>query len=157
MVYRWHSWLTIYCTCKHLHNTVIYGQEEFNDTLVEILKGNYRHPLYAESVKLAKEMSVHVYGDKPVDLLSRARPGEDEEITQYRLDNYEAETKAPAGKAIKIISKIFNPNLLSIIWPAENENAAKLKDYTLYYYPVYNSLVSFNKDVTLKKIDRKSV
>lgn len=131
---------------------MIYGEEEFNDTLVEILKAKYRHPLYAESVKLAKEMAVHIYGTKPVDLLGRVRPGEDEEITQYRLDNYEAETKAPAGKAIKIISKIFNSNLMSIIFPPENENAARLKDYTLYYYPVYNSLVSYNKDVTLKKM-----
>lgn len=130
---------------------MIYGKDEFNDVLVNIIKSDYRHPLYAECVKLEREMSVHIYGHKPVELLGRVRPGEDEEIKKYRLDNYEATTKAPAGKAIKIISKIFNPNLMSIIFP-DNANAQKLKDYTTYYYPVYNSLIAYNKDVTLKKM-----
>lgn len=131
---------------------MIYGEQDFNDTLVKIIRSKYRHPLYDESVRHAKEMSVHIYGTKPVDLLSRVRPGEDEEITRYRLDNHESPTKAAAGKAIKIISKIFNPNLMSIVFPPENENANKLKDYTMYYYPIYNSLTSFNKDVVLKKM-----
>lgn len=131
---------------------MIYGEDEFNDVLVNIIKSDYRHPLYAECVRLEREMSVHIYGHKPVELLGRVRPGEDDEIKRYRLDNYEATTKAPAGKAIKIISKIFNPNLMSIVWPTENANALKLKDYTTFYYPVYNSLVTYNKDVTLKKM-----
>lgn len=131
---------------------MIYGEQEFTDTLINIIRSSYRHPLYDEAVKLAKEMSVHIYGTKPVDLLGRVRPGEDEEITRYRLDNYEPTTKAPAGKAIKIISKIFNPNLMSIVFPAENENATKLRDYTMNYYPTYNSIVVYNKDVVLKKM-----
>ena len=131
---------------------MIYGDEEFNDTLVKIIRNDYRHPLYAECVRLEREMSVHIYGVKPVELLGRVRPGEDDEIKQYRLANYEATTKAPAGKAIKIISKIFNPNLMSIVFPSDNESAQELKDYTTYYYPIYNSLVAYNKDVTLKKM-----
>lgn len=97
-------------------------------------------------------MSVHVYGEKPVELLDRVRPGEDEAIKNYRLENFEPTTKAPCGKAIKIVSKIFNPNLYSIVWPKENKTAQELKDYTTYYYPVYNSLVVFNKDVTLRRM-----
>jgi hypothetical protein len=130
---------------------VIYGEEEFNSVLLRVIRNDYRHPLYQKAVDLEKEMSVHVYGEKPVDLLRRVRPGEDEEITEYRLANYEATTKAPTGKAIKIISKIFNPNLSSIVFP-EGENASKLKEYTMSYYPVYNSLTVYNKDVTLKKM-----
>lgn len=131
---------------------MIYGEQEFNDTLIRIIRDKYRHPLYNESVKLAKEMSVHIFGDKPKELLARVRPGEDSEITGYRLENYEATTKAPAGRAVKIVSKIFNPNLSSIVFPPENENAKKLHDYTMYYYPVYNSLTVYNKDVTLRKM-----
>lgn len=131
---------------------MIYGEQEFYDTLVRIIREDYRHPLYEPAVKLAKEMSVHVYGRKPDELLARVRPGEDSEITQYRLDNYEPTTKAPAGKAIKITSKIFNPNLSSIVFPQGIENAKRLQDYTMYYYPTYNSIVVYNKDVTLKKM-----
>jgi hypothetical protein len=131
---------------------MIYGTPEFNDTLVRVIKEKYRHPYYQKAVDLAKAMSVHVYGDKPVELLERVRPGEDDTIKQYRLANYEPTTKAPCGKAIKIVSKIFNPNLSSIIFPKDNEQAQKLKKYTMEYFPVYNSLTVYNKDVTLKKM-----
>lgn len=131
---------------------MIYGSSEFNDTLIKIIRSEFRHPYYEKAVEIARSMSVHVYGEKPVSLLERVRPGEDDVIKKYRLDNYEPTTKAPCGKAIKIVSKIFNPNLSSIIFPAENEKADKLKQYTMYYYPTYNSLTSFNKDVTLKKM-----
>lgn len=131
---------------------MIYGEQEFNDTLIKIIREKYRHPLYSEAVRLAKEMSVHIFGDKPKELLARVRPGEDSEITQYRLDNYEATTKAPAGRAIKIVSKIFNPNLSSIVFNPESDNAQALQDYTMYYYPIYNSLAVYNKDVTLRKM-----
>lgn len=131
---------------------MIYGEQEFYDTLIRVIREKYRHPLHQLACKLAKEMSVHVYGTKPDELLARVRPGEDAEITNYRLDNYEPTTKAPAGKAIKITSKIFNPNLSSIVFPPDNENSAKLRDYTMLYYPTYNSIVVYNKDVTLKKM-----
>lgn len=131
---------------------MVYGSEEFNNTLVEIIRREYRHKYYDLTVKLAKEMSVHVYGEKPEELLRRARPGEDEAIARYRLENFEPTTKAPCGKALKIVSKIFNPNLYSIVWPKDNSTAEELKNYTSYYYPVYNSLTVFNKDVTLKRM-----
>lgn len=131
---------------------MIYGEPDFNDTLVRIIREEYRHPYYAKAVELAKAMSVHVYGDKPEDLLRRVRPGEDDAIMDYRLDNWEPTTKAPCGKAIKIVSKIFNPNLSSIIFPKENEKAKKLREYTMEYFPTYNSLTVYNKDVTLKKM-----
>jgi hypothetical protein len=131
---------------------MIYGEEEFYDTLSRIIRDGYRHPLYTQSVEIAREMSVHVYGRKPTELLSRVRPGEDGEITDYRLENHEPTTKAPCGKAIKIVSKIFNPNLMSIVFPPDNEGANKLKEYTMEYYPNFNSIVIYNKDVVLKKM-----
>lgn len=130
---------------------MIYGSQEFNDVLIRVIRAKYRHPYYETASRLAQEMSVHVYGVKPEALLNRVRPGEDDAIKQYRLDNYEPTTKAPCGKAIKIVSKIFNPNLSSIVFK-DNPNSQALKEYTMEYYPQYNSIVVYNKDVTLKKM-----
>lgn len=131
---------------------MVYGTTEFNELLVKIIRSDYRHKHYELTVRLAKEMSVHVYGNKPEELLKRVRPGEDVEITDYRIQNFEPTTKAPCGKALKIVSKIFNPNLYSIVWPKDNEKAQELYNYTTYYYPTYNSLMVYNKDVTLKRM-----
>lgn len=97
-------------------------------------------------------MSWHFFGEKPVSLLERVRPNEDEEIKQYRIDNYEPITKSAADKAIKITSKILNPNLYSIRWEKTDEQAEQLKKYTLEDYPDNNSLPNFMKDVTLRKM-----
>ena len=131
---------------------MIYDSPEFRSSLIGIIRDDRRHVNYELTVRLAKEMSVHVYGDKPVELLERVRPGEDDAIKTYRLENFEPTTKAPCGKALKIVSKIFNPNLYSIIWPKDNAAADDLKKYTSEYYPVYNSLMVFNKDVTLRRM-----
>lgn len=133
---------------------MIFGTEEFNDRLLDILKGGARHPNYQESVDHAEVMSWHFYGITPDKLLKRARPNEDPEITRYRLDNYEPHTKSAADKSVNITSKIFNPNLYSIRWSKENENpeSQQLKEYTLDYFPKYNSVVAFSKDVLLRKM-----
>lgn len=135
---------------------MVYGTEEFNDLLIEILRGKeaYRHPCYTESCEHAEEMSWHFYGVTPEKLLTRTRPNEDKDITQYRLDNYEPKTKGKADKAVNITSKIFNPNLYSVRWEKDKESgdAKKLKDYTLENYPDYNSVVNYTKDVLLRKM-----
>jgi hypothetical protein len=136
---------------------MIYGTEEFDYTLLQAIKGSkegkgYRHDCYEEACDHAEEMGWHLYGNKPETLLSRVRPREDPEVTKYRLDNYEPTTKSAADKALNIVSKIFNPNLYSIRWENQNESSKKLKDYTLDYYPEYNSVVNFTKDVLLRKM-----
>lgn len=133
---------------------MLYGSEEFDDRLKDIIKRGYRHPGYADAVKHAEEMSWHFYGTIPVKLLERSRPNEDPAITTYRKENYEPTTKSSADKAIHIVSKGFNPNLYSIRWAEKNEtdNSKKLKDYTLEYYPKFNSVVNFTKDVLLRKM-----
>jgi hypothetical protein len=135
---------------------MIYGEEDFNDTLLKVIKGPedkaYRHSCYHECCEHAKEMSWHLYGDKPIDLLEKVRPNEPEEVTNYRLNNYEPKTKAAADKAINITSKIFNPNLYSIRYKDQTSSGKKLEEYTGEYYPVYNSLVNYTKDVLLRKM-----
>lgn len=136
---------------------MIYGTPEFDDRLVDIIKASkdgegYRHPCYQESCKHAEEMSWHLYGVTPDKLLSRVRPREDPDVTKYRIDNYEPTTKSAADKAVNIVSKIFNPNLYSIRWKDESDSSKKLKEYTLEYYPEYNSVVNYTKDVLLRKM-----
>lgn len=131
---------------------MIYGTQGFADQMKAIIKDGARHPLYEQMVEHAKAMSVHIYGDKPVYLLDRARPREDEEVKLYRLENYEPTTKAGADKAIDIVGKIFNPTLYSINFKEQNEESKLLQQYTLEYYPNYNSLTNYNKDVTLRKM-----
>lgn len=131
---------------------MIFGTQEFVDLLHDVTRNEKRHEVYAETERHAKEMSIHVFGDKPMHLLERARPREDTEVKSYRIENYEPTTKAGCDKAIDIVSKIFNPQLYSIRWKKDSEQIKELKSYTFEYYPDYNSLMSFNKDVVLRKM-----
>lgn len=130
---------------------MIYGEDSFNQILLAVIRDKYRHPHYERMCRIAKEGAVHIYGEVPEDLLNRARPREDEDVKNYRISNYESTTKGAAGKAITIISKIFNPTLSSIIFP-KTKQAEELRDYTMFYFPVFNSIMAFNKDVLLKKM-----
>lgn len=145
---------------------MLYGEEEFDTTLKAMMKSArieldgtvvhdekaYRHSCYQESVEHAEEMSWHLYGETPERLLERVRPREDPAVTQYRKENYEPLTKSAADKALNIVSKIFNPNLYSIRWKKESQSGKALKEYSLEYYPEYNSVVTFTKDVLLRKM-----
>jgi len=131
---------------------MIYGDQEFAERLKAIIKDGYRHPLYEDTVQHSKEMCVHIYGEKPMYLLERARPREDGDVTAYRIENYEPSTKAGADKALDIVGKIFNPSLYSINFKEQNEDSKLLQDYTLEYYPNYNSLTSYDKEVLLRKM-----
>src|SRR5690606_31545428 len=116
------------------------------------IKDDLRHDLYEQTVEHAKAMSVHINGEKPLYLLERARPREDEDVKAYRLENYEPTTKAGADKALDIVSKVCNPILSTIQWKEQTPEAAELEQYTSEYYPIYNSLLNFNKEVILKKM-----
>lgn len=132
---------------------MIYGDEDFDQLLILMLNPEgYRHDCYKECVEHAEEMAWHFYGTKPTDLLERSRPREDPEVRSYRLENYEPTTKSAADKAVHITSKIFNPNLYSIRWSEETKSSEALKEYTLEYYPKYNSIVDYMKEVLLRKM-----
>lgn len=131
---------------------MVYGTPDFAQLLKDIIESKKRHPLYEETCKHAEAMSVHIMGDKPMYLLQRARPREEEEVQMYRVENYEPTTKSSADKAIDILSKIFNPTLYSVVWKEKTPQSEELEQYTVYYYPNYNSLVNFNKDVLLRKM-----
>ena len=131
---------------------MVYGTQEFAVRLKAVIKDGARHPFYEATVKHAEAMGIHINGDEPLYLLERARPREDAEVKTYRLENYEPTTKANADKAIDIVSKIFNPALYSIRWKDQSTEIEELQDYTLEYFPIYNSLTSFDKEVLLRKM-----
>lgn len=135
---------------------MLYGTEEFNTNLIHLIKHAHkkggRHSCYEQCCEHAEEMSWHLYGITPVELLQRVRPREDPDITAYRIENYEPTTKSAADKAINVVSKIFNPNLYSIRWKEQTTSGEELKEYSLEYYPGHNSIINFAKDVLLRKM-----
>lgn len=131
---------------------MIIGDQEFAQNLKAIIVDDMRHDGYEFACEHASYMAIHIYGKKPVELLSRVRPREDPEVTTYRLENWEATTKAAADKAVHIVSKIFNPSLYSIRWKKRSSQVEELEKYMLYYYPDYNSVMNYNKDVLLRKM-----
>lgn len=130
---------------------MLYGQEEFTNQVTAIIRKEGRHPNYASCVKHAQDMAVHVYGDKPSEILDIARPREEEAIKEYRLQNFQPVTKAPTNKAITVLNKIFNPTLYSEIYPNSDESN-QLKKYCREEFPNYNSVISFIREVVVKKM-----
>ena len=114
-------------------------------------KNEEKHPHYKKAVELADEMSWHVYGTKPEELLKRVRPREDPEITRYRLDSYEPITQSICKKAIAITHKVFNSKLYSIRFK-EDAKSQELKQYSLENYPRFNSVVSYLANFAQKKM-----
>lgn len=111
----------------------------------------HRHECYAKSVEHCEDMSVHLYGDMPDKLLDMVRPREEAETKKYRKAAYQPTTKSTAEKAVGIVTKIFNPTLYSIQWPANNTSSDLLRKYSMEYYPEYNSVTAFLQQTAIKK------
>lgn len=128
--------------------------QSFAGRLVKIIqnpdKDDFKHPGYRQAVDHADEMAVHLYGDKPDDLLKRVRPREDPDITAYRLESYEPTTKSTADKGVSLCNKIFNPNLYAIK-AKDGDSAQLLYKYATVEYPVFNSVVNYLSSFGLRK------
>jgi len=131
---------------------MIYGTSDFNNLLIDMIQRDKRHDLYKETCECYEKMAVHIYGCTPDAILERTRPSEPEEVKNYRKENYEPTTKSTAGQALSIVSKIFNPRLYQIKWKNQTENGKRLQDYTLEYYPIFNSVVKFMAESGLKRM-----
>lgn len=131
---------------------MIYGTQEFTDLVYDMIVNNKRHDLYKKTVECAEKMRIHVYGDKPVELLKRVRPGEPDEIQKYRAENYEPTTKSTAAKALSIVSKIFNPSLSTITWKDQSESGKRLQKFALEDFPKTNSVIKFLSEAGMKRM-----
>ena len=109
------------------------------------------HPLYGEMIIAAREMGVHIWGDKPEKLLNVTRPREEPEITQYRLDTYEAITQSKADKAFTILLKIFNTKLWSIIYK-DNTQGQELKLFLERNFYLFGDFILYIQKVLMKNM-----
>lgn len=131
---------------------MILGTPEYDELLRDILVREKRHPLYKKTVECADRMRVHIYGEKPTDILRRVRPREPDEIKNYREENYEPTTKATASKALSVVSKIFNPSLFQIKWKEQTKSGEELEKFALEYFPKHNSILKFLSQAGLKRM-----
>jgi hypothetical protein len=132
---------------------MLYGDSEFNEALKEFIRRDKKHPLYDLCVEHASEMAIHVFGDKPVELMAMTRPREEKQIADYRVDAYQPITKASANKAISITNKIFNPISYSVVWNEKGGTKTDdFKKYTTEYFPDYNSVITYVREVLTKKM-----
>lgn len=129
--------------------------QDFQDLMMMLIsddKNRSKHETYTQAVEHAEEMSVHLYGKKPLKLLEMVRPREEAETKKYRLEAYQPTTESTAEKALGIVSKIFNPTLYTIQWPENNISSEELKKYSMEDYPGYNSVTMFLQQVVIKKM-----
>lgn len=77
-----------------------------NDLLQTYFLSSNRHPIYQETVHLYNSMRIHSDGEFPGEMISKRRPGENEDILEYRKRTYKAITKLPVSKVITSLSKI---------------------------------------------------
>jgi hypothetical protein len=130
-------------------------QEYFKNLIRDDSK--YTHVNYKNTVAHAEEMAVHAWGEKPTDILGKARPREEDAVKQYRLDSWEPITQSKFDKAIYILQKIFNPRLFSVVFPPQ-PGGIKLKEeetleyYTRFLYPQFDDVFNFFSEVLLKQM-----
>lgn len=132
---------------------MIYGTPEFEKALRDLISFEpfQEDEYWMETVKHEKEMSPHLYGTKPVELLERVRPREDEAIKDYRLESYEPTTMSTAEKALTITSVIWNPRLHSIK-PKDNDKGKEFYKYIMENYPKFKSIVRYMDAALTKKM-----
>lgn len=125
------------------------------EQLHQIFTGNgTMYPLYAETVKLHKELKIHAEGIVPLDLIGKRRPSENEEIRDYRNENYQPVTKLPISKAINCYGKIRRSPDWMIKFPGEKVTAKIADNETLEKYctenlPGFVSITNWAFDILL--------
>lgn len=133
---------------------MLFGTEEFNTALLRLItdKKAGKHSCYTECVQHAEDMAVHVYGNKPTEILERVRPREDPAVTKYRIDSWEPITKSTAHKGISIVGKMANPTLYNIRPNEEGTEAKNLYKYAMEEYPGFKSVVNYFFETGLQKM-----
>jgi len=119
------------------------------------------HVNYGDNVDQAKQMAVHLKGEKPLDLLETYRPNEPEDIFHYRNSIYEPTTESEGKRIINVLSKIQQSSNFSIKFE-EQANVTEddsLKTYTTRDYPEFGSVTDWAFNVALKSdlIDANSL
>lgn len=119
------------------------------------------HPNYTDNVDQARQMAVHLKGEKPLELLETYRPNEPKEIFEYRQSIYEPTTESEGKRIVNVLSKIQQSSNFSIKFPEQTNvpEEETLLTYTTQNYPQFGSLTEWAFNVALKSdlIDANSL
>lgn len=124
------------------------------DTHVKIPDLN---PVYVKSVEYKRRIAVHSELDaKPLDLMHKRAPREDDEQFAYRERNYQPVTMPFFMKALAKLNRIFNPSNYSIQWKDDQDDQKK---YFMEDIPVFKSLEKYFEEIVLtqKIVDPNSL
>ncbi len=126
-----------------------------------LVEENIEHVNYVENVDQARQMGVHLKGDKPGELLEVYRPNEPPEVRKYRLQIYEPITKSQGKRIINVLAKIQQDSNFSIQFPEQKnvEEKDTLQQYVTEDYPHFGSVTNWAFNVALKQdlIDANSL
>lgn len=100
--------------------------------------------LYKEATEKADEVEVHACGDFPVKLIGYNFPNESDEEKEYRKKSFQPVTKPYWLKGIHSLNRIWSEQNYKIDWTGT-------EDYFLKEFPLYNSVVSFFKEVVTRE------
>lgn len=135
--------------------------KEYRQYLNDLTKENSkkRHRFYKEGVELEKQLSWHVDGTNPKDLLKRSRPHEPEVAREYRLENYEPITQSFFERVLNTVGRAFSGNLFNIEYKPSptrsiDEEEEGLSRYLEHDIPFYGSLMAFMRESFTKHLFR---
>lgn len=105
------------------------------------------NPIYREAVEYRQMMRVHSdINNKPIDLMRRRAPNEDDRQYYYRLNNFENVTMPYFMKALSKLNRIYNPSNFSVQWKQSQEDEKKFFDQEI---PLFGSLLSYFEEIVL--------
>lgn len=131
------------------------GSKEFEEYIINISEGKYKHKYFDKCKDHHECMEVHVDGEKPNKLLKINRPNEPEDVRKYRLEVYKPVTKSSCDKVVNTVSRIFNPRLYRIVYkdnPPVIKEGEGLHEYLSEDYPFYINLMTYISEVGLRQI-----
>lgn len=138
----------------HLKNIDFTNEAEVTAYVLEITAKEkpLRHENYDITVAQAHDMSVHIKGILPVDLIETARPHEEAKALEYRLSTYEPVTKADSKKVINALARIQNAPF-SVKWeePSGKVGEETLEKYVTKDYPFFGSVNNWIFKTMLKQ------
>ena len=118
-----------------------------------------RHKFYDQGVELEKQLSWHVDGTTPKEILEKNRPSEPQATREYRLENYWPVTKSFSDRVLNTVGRAFSGNLFNIEYkpsptPLIDEEEEGLSRYLENDIPFYGSLMAFMRESFTKHMFR---
>jgi len=109
---------------------------------------NRRHSYYEDAVKNAEDLSIHMDGEFPEDLIGKARPGETETVMKYRKDIDQPITKDIMSRVVSLMQKGRRSPDFTIKFDLDNvpttiREGERPQDYLTTGFPEYTSVTNW--------------